>query len=241
MTAELVVNISSYHFVTLYNTRTMQIELQEFCAALKLKGSIMLSQEGINLMLAGTEANINQFCQALKANERFKDMAFKRSFSATQPFKKLLVKCKAHLVPGMAEIRPDRGDVAPNLAPKTLKQWYDEGKDFIIIDTRNDYELQHGTFNNALNLHIEQFGEVPAKLAALDEATKAKPVVLFCTGGIRCEKAAPMAKKLGFKDVYQLEGGILNYFEQCGNEHYHGTCFVFDERVALDNNLKNTK
>ncbi len=234
-----VVNIAGYHFVTLYNTHSMQLELSELCAELTLKGSIVLSQEGINLMLAGSEASIDQFRKILTANTRFKDMTFKRSLSETLPFQKLLVKIKSHLVPGMPEIRPDRGDVAPNLSPLELKQWYDEGREFVIIDTRNDYEFDYGTFDHALNLKLNQFGELPEKLSMLDDSIKNKPVVMFCTGGIRCEKAAPMAQKLGFKNVYQLEGGILNYFERCGNSHYQGNCFVFDERRALDNSLKN--
>jgi UPF0176 protein len=236
-----VVNIAGYHFVTLYNTRSMQIELSEQCAALKLKGSIVLSQEGINLMLAGTEPSINRFCELLTARAKFKGMVFKRSFSERQPFKKLLVKIKAHLVPGMAEVRPDQGDVTPSLSPRLLKQWYQQGKDFVMIDTRNDYELTYGTFEQAVNLNLTQFGDLPEKLQAMDEAIKNKPVVMFCTGGIRCEKAAPMAKKLGFKEVYQLEGGILAYFQECGGDHYQGDCFVFDDRVALRSDLKNIK
>lgn len=232
------INISGYRFVTLYNTKTLQLDLKEHCSRLNLKGSIVLSIEGINIMLAGTEDAIQQFCTALNKDSRFQGMTFKHSASSAQPFEHLFVKCKKSLVPGMEMIRPDLGDSAENISPKQLKQWFESGKEFTLIDTRNNYELEHGTFEKALNLDLQQFAELPEKLALLDPALKSKPIVMFCTGGIRCEKGAPLAKLLGFEQVYQLEGGILKYFEDCGSSHYQGSCFVFDERVALTAELK---
>ena len=235
-----IINISGYRFVTLYNTRSLKPWLQEVCAQLQLKGSIVLAPEGINVMLAGTRSAIDQFNTTLHQDRRLAGMEFKESASTQQPFQKLLVKCKASLVPGAEDVRPDQGDVAASLSPAELKAWYEEQRDFIIIDTRNAYELEHGTFEGAVNLQLEQFAEFPEKLEAAFGDHKDKPIVLFCTGGIRCEKGAPKALKMGFKQVYQLDGGILNYFKHCGSAHYQGSCFVFDERVALNPELQPT-
>ena len=110
-----------------------------------------------------------------------------------------------------------------------------------MLDTRNDYEVRIGAFDNAVDLGIKHFRDFPAALAKLPESAKKKPVVTYCTGGIRCEKAAELMSQEGFEQVYQLDGGIINYFEKCAGDHYHGECFVFDQRVALDPELKETK
>ena len=106
-----------------------------------------------------------------------------------------------------------------------------------ILDTRNDYEIKFGTFDGAVDLDIQEFSAFDEAIDKLDPAIKDKPVVMFCTGGIRCEKASPIMMEKGFKEVYQLDGGILKYFEECGGEHYHGDCYVFDGRVALKTDL----
>ncbi|MDF2868065.1 MAG: rhodanese-related sulfurtransferase, partial [Gammaproteobacteria bacterium] len=123
------------------------------------------------------------------------------------------------------------------LSPNEFKQWLDAKKDVMILDTRNAFEMEYGTFENAVNLNLEKFTQFPDAIERLDSSAKEKPVVMFCTGGIRCEKASAVMLNQGYKQVYQLEGGILNYFQQCGGAHYQGSCFVFDERVALDSNL----
>jgi len=122
-----------------------------------------------------------------------------------------------------------------------LKQWLDEGKELTLLDTRNDYEIEIGTFKDAVAIGIDSFREFPKATDELDESVKKKPVVMFCTGGIRCEKAGPLMEQQGFEEVYQLDGGILRYFEEVGGAHYDGECFVFDQRVAVDPELKETE
>jgi UPF0176 protein len=127
---------------------------------------------------------------------------------------------------------------APSLSAKTLKAWLDEGREIVLLDTRNEYEIRLGTFSNAKHLGIDTFRAFPEEIKRLDPTLKEKTVVTFCTGGIRCEKAAPVLLNAGFKEVYQLAGGILKYFEEVGKEYYQGECFVFDRRVALNPRLE---
>lgn len=229
-----MINISGYKFVPLTMLENWQMHCHAICQDLALKGTVVWSPEGINIMLAGEDHAIHSWINWLKAFSEFGDIEFKFSESATQPFGKMLVKIKKALVPG--EVNP-LVDSAPALKPAELKRWYEEQKDFVIIDTRNHYEIKLGQFKNALDIGLETFSEFPEKIAALPEEIKQKPLVVYCTGGIRCEKAAPLAKKAGFKEVYQLEGGILKYFEECENAFYEGDCFVFDERIALKKDL----
>jgi len=140
---------------------------------------------------------------------------------------------------GCRDIEPD-ANASPKLAPQELKRWLDENRQVALLDTRNDYEVTLGTFKGAIDLNLKTFREFPAAAAALPEEIKKQPVVMFCTGGIRCEKIGPYMRGLGFENIYQLEGGILKYFEECQQEHYEGTCFVFDQRVAVDPSLAPT-
>ncbi len=226
----MITNISGYRFVSLHDLEHWQALCQQKCLDLDLKGTVVWSTEGINIMLAGSETAIADWISWLHGFPEFAGLTFKYSHSETLPFKRMLNKIKAALVPG--EVDP-LVHSAPALAPKTLREWYASGKDFVIIDTRNDYELEAGKFKNALDIHLHEFKEFPQKIAALSDDIKNKPVVLYCTGGIRCEKAAPLAELAGFKEVYQLEGGILEYFKDCGHDFYEGDCFVFDERRTL--------
>src|SRR5262249_5606336 len=148
--------------------------------------------------------------------------------SAEQPFRRMLVKVKQEIIAfGVAGIEPGR-TTSTKLAPQTLKQWLDEGRPVTLLDTRNDYEVRLGTFENAVTLGIDHFRSFPAAVRELPAAMKQQPIVMFCTGGIRCEKAGPLMEREGFEQVFQLDGGILKYFEECGGEHYDGECFVFD-------------
>jgi UPF0176 protein len=194
------------------------------------------------MFLAGREAALEAFLANLLADARFAGMPVKKSLSAGQPFNRMLVKIKREII---TMRRPDVNPAtmpAPRLAPATLKAWLDEGRDVVMLDTRNDFEVALGTFDSALNLHIASFGDFPKAVErlALDGRFEGKTVVSFCTGGIRCEKAAPLLVANGLKDVYQLDGGILKYFEDCGGAHWHGECFVFDKRVALGPDLAET-
>ncbi len=235
-----VLNVAAYRFVPLDDLPRRRAALQARAAALGLKGSILLAAEGINLFLAGGAAGVDAFLQTLRADVRLTPIEVKRSWSDRQPFRRLLVKIKREIV---SMRRPDIdpcGAPAPRLAPRELRRWLDEGRDIVLLDTRNQFEVDLGSFENTLALGLKSFSDFPCATPALPEALKQRPVVTYCTGGIRCEKAAPWLIAQGFREVYQLDGGILNYFEQCGGAHFRGACFVFDERVALDSALRAT-
>ncbi len=229
-----MLNISGYKFVNLKHLETWQSQCRDVCLEHALKGTVVFSPEGINVMLAGSNEAIHSWINWLHQFPEFSELEFKFSESNHQPFGKMFVKIKQELVRG--NVNP-LTEPAPVITPTELKAWYEQNKNFVIIDTRNSYELGVGKFKNALDIHLEMFNEFPEKMAAMPEEIKQKPVVVYCTGGIRCEKAAPLALKAGFKEVYQLEGGILKYFEACGNAFYEGDCFVFDERHAVDGKL----
>ena len=237
-----IVNIAAYKFVpfakeTLSDRRRRYFELAK---QFDLKGTILISVEGINLFLAGSRRNIDLFWEELTSEPALNKLEYKESPSNHQPFTRLLVKIKKEIIAfGVEEIEPQKY-TSRHLDPKTLKQWLDEGLDIELLDTRNDYEYQLGTFDNAITLDIDHFRQFPEIAKSIDPDLKKKPVVTFCTGGIRCEKAAPYLESLGFEDIYQLDGGILKYFEECGGDHYHGECFVFDHRVGVDAKLDET-
>jgi predicted sulfurtransferase len=201
---------------------------------------VLLAEEGINLFLAGSRQGIDSLWRFLASDPRLTDLIYKESESREIPFNRLLVKIKREIIPlGLAQIRPAQ-QPAPRLQPEELKRWLDQGRDFVLLDTRNAFEVRVGTFVGAIDLGLGQFREFPQAAAGLAAALKQKPVVTFCTGGIRCEKAAPALLLQGFREVYQLDGGILRYFERCGGAHYAGECFVFDKRVAVDSALRET-
>jgi UPF0176 protein len=232
------INLAGYKFVSLDGLDDLKATLQQHCQDLELKGTILLSFEGINIVLAGTEEGVASFQAAMRADPRFADLRFKRSASAYQPFERMLVKIKKEIitlrVPGLDPAK----ERAPAVAPAELKRWLDEGREVVLLDTRNAFEVEAGTFDGALDLRLSSFGQFAAAADRLDASLKDKTIVTFCTGGIRCEKAAPVLIGKGFRNVFQLDGGILQYFEECGDAHFNGRCFVFDQRVALDGNLE---
>ncbi|TSA10729.1 MAG: sulfurtransferase [Betaproteobacteria bacterium] len=233
-----ILNIAAYRFVALDDPAQLRSALTERAEVLGLKGTILLAAEGINLILAGAAADVEDFLRALCADARFATIEVKRSWSTEQSFKRLLVKVKREIVSmRRPEINPCKVS-APRLAPQELKRWLDQGRDVVLLDTRNQFEVELGSFDNALALGLKSFGDFPGATPALPDALKERPIVTFCTGGIRCEKAAPWLITQGFRQVYQLDGGILNYFTQCGGAHFHGACFVFDQRIALDAALR---
>ena len=232
-----ILNIAAYKFVSLDGLPEWRDQLKSHCTELQLKGTILLAPEGINLFLAGDEENIATFKAELRRDPAFADVQFKDSFSARPPFGKLRVKIKNEIIPfGMPHINPAE-QPAERLSASTLQAWLDEGRDVVLLDTRNAFEVKHGTFANAHDFAIDHFRNFPAAALHADASLKDKTIVTFCTGGIRCEKAAPYLLQQGFKNVFQLDGGILKYFEECGNAHFQGECFVFDERIALDADL----
>lgn len=237
-----VVNLSAYRFTpfTTEELPALRDRLRARCAELGLRGTILLATEGINLFVAGPRAATDALLAELRALRGLADLAPKESLSAEQPFNRMLVKIKKEIIAfGVEGIDPARSP-APRLDPRELKRWLDEGRPVTLLDTRNDYEVKLGTFENALVPRIENFRDFPAAVRGLPAELKHRPVVTFCTGGIRCEKAAPLLVREGFEEVYQLEGGILKYFELCGGAHYAGECFVFDRRVGVDPQLRET-
>ncbi len=239
MSAPSILNIAAYKFVDLDAEwiRSWRFEIRSFCRERGVFGTILLSEEGINLFLAGPSSAVEEVWSAIRSIDAFSDLQRKDSFSETVPFLRMKVKLKKEIIPMGQNIQPAKG-TAPRVQAKDLKAWLDEGREVIMFDTRNDYEVDYGTFDNAMILDIKHFRTFPEKVAALDPSLKSKTIVTFCTGGIRCEKAGAFMAQQGFEHVYQLDGGILKYFEEVGGAHYHGGCFVFDERVSLDPELQ---
>ncbi|MFH7043674.1 sulfurtransferase [Paucibacter sp. JuS9] len=239
-----ILNISSYKFVGLNDCAALRETLYQRALALGLKGTVLLAEEGINLFLAGTAEAVRGWVAQLKADQRFADLDPKESWSEAVPFKKLLVKVKREIIRmDMPTVRPDQAARPPAVTPETLSRWLDQGVDdagrpVVMLDTRNDFEVDYGTFDNAIDWRIKKFTEFPGALADHLDELRGKTVVSFCTGGIRCEKATIVLEQQALDGpVYQLEGGILRYFELAGGKHYHGSCFVFDQREALDAGL----
>lgn len=223
-----ILNIAGYKFLPLSGLNTLKVKLLSIATG--LKGTILLSTEGININLAGATSSIQLFQEALKQDPRFFDLHFNLSYSENIPFQHLKIKIKKEIITFRQEnVRPEQCR-APVVSPKTLKQWLDEGRNITILDTRNDFEVEMGAFNKAIPLNLKKFTDFPTAAAHLEKQT---PVVMYCTGGIRCEKASLHLLNEGFSEVYQLEGGILNYFTQVGSAHFEGDCFVFDERIAV--------
>jgi RluA family pseudouridine synthase len=234
------INVAAYKFVALDQLTERRASLLSMCKSLQLKGTILLSSEGINLFLAGSEQNMRSFLDSLRAQIEFSDLEVKESTSDHQPFSRMLVRLKKEIISmGVPEVVP-QVQTSPKISAKQLKDWLDQGKQLTLLDTRNDYEYQIGSFENSVLLPIDHFRQFPEAVDNLPQDLKEQPIVMFCTGGIRCEKAGPLMEAKGFKQIYQLDGGILKYFEECGGAHYRGDCFVFDKRVALDPQLKET-
>jgi UPF0176 protein len=238
--ATSITNIAAYKFAQLTELKPLREQLLTQCRAWGLRGTILLSTEGINLFVAGYAAEIDQLLAALRAIPGLEELTPKISLSDDQPFERMLVKIKKEIISfGVEGIEPGRR-TSPKLAARELKAWMDEGRSITLLDTRNDYEVKLGTFRNALPIGIDNFREFPAAVQKLPAEMKQQPIVMFCTGGIRCEKAGPFMEREGFEHIYQLDGGILKYFEECGHDHYDGSCFVFERRVGLDPNLGET-
>lgn len=233
-------NTAAYQFVTLTDLNARKDHYLALGRSLNIKGTILLGKEGINIMLAGQKEAILAFETTLRDDTVFGPWQFKHSTSIRLPFRRFLVKIKPEIIAtGRSEINPQQ-QTGAHMPPSQLRQWLDEGRDFLLLDTRNNYEIEFGAFAKAVHLQIEHFRDFASALTTLPSNAKEKPVVMYCTGGIRCEKASAMMQNQGFKEVYQLDGGILNYFEQCGGEHYQKNCYVFDDRVAITPQLTET-
>ena len=241
-----ILNVSAYKFVPLDDCESLRARLLQQCLDAGLKGTILLAPEGINLFLAGPSSVLRAFLADLQSDPRLAGLPIKDSWSDTQPFRKMLVKVKREIIRmNRPTIVPHDGR-APSVDAHTVKRWLDQGHDdegrpVVTLDTRNDFEVDHGTFEGAIDWRITKFTEFPAAVDAHRQELEGKTVVSFCTGGIRCEKAAIYLRNAGLDNVWQLDGGILKYFEETGGAHYRGNCFVFDEREALDPGLHATR
>ncbi len=242
--ARMIVNTAAYHFVSITDAPALSAQLYGQAHAAGLRGTILVAEEGLNLFLAGPRAGIDSFYSQLHADPRFASMPVKYSHSRMQPFARLKAKVKTEIISFRRDdAQPLDYARAPGVDPHTLQRWLrqghdDAGKPVVMLDTRNEQEFAHGTFSGALTLPILKFTDLPEALAPHRPALAEATVVSFCTGGIRCEKAALWMRNEGMDNVLQLDGGILGYFEAVGGEGYDGRCFVFDERVALDPQLQ---
>ena len=235
-----ITNISTYRFAHLTELKPLRERLLGLCKEAGLRGTILLSTEGINLFVAGARASVDALVAEIERVPGLADLRPKYSESEEQPFTRMLVRIKKEIIAfGVEGIDPSQR-TSPKLSARTLKQWLDEGRAVTLLDTRNDYEVRLGTFKGALVPGIDTFREFPEAVRRMPEAMKEQPIVMFCTGGIRCEKAGPFMEREGFRNVFQLDGGILKYFEECGSDHYEGECFVFDHRVGVDPSLRET-
>jgi UPF0176 protein len=235
-------NISTYRFCELSDLDTLRDQILQACLARDLKGTILLAEEGINMFLAGEEAQIRDFLIGLNQFAPLADLVTKDSWSEYQPFKKMLVKVKDEIIRMNHPTIQAYKKRAPSVSSQELKKWLkngcdDQGKPIVLLDTRNAFEVEYGTFQNAIHFDLEKFSDFPQALAEQLHLLKDKTVVSFCTGGIRCEKANLLMQEQGLNNTFQLDGGILQYFAEVGQDFYEGGCFVFDDRIALDPEL----
>jgi UPF0176 protein len=239
----VILNIAAYHFVPVDDPAALAEQLRTLAEAGDLRGTVLVAGEGINLFLAGAESAIHVFLDTLRGDPRFADLLVKESRSRTLPFARLKVKLKQEIIAFRRDNASPLAGRAPTVAPEDLARWIEYGQDdsgrrLVMLDTRNREEIEHGTFSGALTLPIDNFTDLPDALTPHRSALADAVVVSFCTGGIRCEKAALWMHAEGMDNVLQLDGGILGYFERVGGFGYEGRCFVFDDRVALDAELK---
>ena len=243
MHARSVVNLSGYRFVGLDDPPALRARLHAALERTGVLGTVLLAEEGVNVALAGSREACEAAREALDAEPPLAGLWLKESRSETPPFSRLKVRVRREIIAfdgdaarSRAAARPD----APTLAPEALARWLAEGRTLTLLDARNAYEVDSGTFVGARHLDIERFtdfGEAVERAVLDGRLDPTTPVVTFCTGGVRCEKAAPWLLEHGFAEVWQLEGGVLNWFERCGGAHWRGDCFVFDDRVEIDPTL----
>jgi len=238
-----ILNVSCYKFVQLPDAEAWRELLQARALERGLKGTIVLAEEGINFFLAGPAPEVRGLVGEMRADPRLADLAPKESWSRTVPFRKLRVRVKREIIRmDCPAIRPAEGRAAA-VAPQTLRRWLaqghdDAGRPVVMLDTRNGYEVAAGAFEGAIDWGLAKFTEFPARLRAHRQSLAGSTVVSYCTGGIRCEKAAILMRAEGVESVYQLDGGILKYVEQTDGLGFRGGCFVFDERQAVDSGLR---
>ncbi len=228
-----------YKFVALPDYANLRQPLIDVCKAQNVKGTILLAKEGINGTVSGDRQNINSVLNFIQSDARLIDVDIKESFASKPPFERLKVRLKEEIVTiGLPEVNPTQ-TVGTYVSPKDWNQIISD-PDVTVIDTRNNYEIGMGSFQRAKNPETESFREFPKYAQAHLDPAKQKKVAMFCTGGIRCEKASSYLLSQGFDQVYHLKGGILKYLEDVPEAEslWEGECFVFDERVAIKHGLE---
>ena len=226
-------NILFYKYVAIADLDLFRNNQYTLCRSLNLKGKVLIAYEGINGALTGEDEKIEEYKKQLLKDPRFHDIVFKQHFTRGHNFKKLFVKKRKEIIAFGLDSDVDLNNRGSYLPPKKFKQILDSGQDIAVLDARNNYETRLGTFDEAVTLDIESFNQFPAAVKKLTYL-KNKPVILYCTGGVRCEKASAYLVEQGFMNVMQLHGGIINYGIECGDSHWHGKCFVFDRRGAIE-------
>ncbi|NBW56667.1 sulfurtransferase [bacterium] len=231
-----ILNVSGYHFCYLSDLPTLKDTLLQKGLQLSLKGTVLITPEGLNVFLSGTNDNVHEFINFLCAttHTHAESYDFKFSWTEKTTFNRFLIRVKKEVI--AFDKMYNFEHKAPYISAQELEDKLDNNEDIVLIDTRNDYEVALGAFKNAIDPNIKSFKEFKNALNKL-EHLKDKTIVTYCTGGVRCEKAAVFLKEEGFKDVFQLKGGILRYFEETPASHYDGECFVFDQRVSVTTKL----
>ncbi len=228
-----------YHFVNLDDFEARRARLQELCERNNVMGTILLAREGINGTIAGPETGIREVLDQLRADERLKDLEHKESWADEMPFHRMKVRLKKEIVTmGVEGVDPNK-QVGTYVDPEDWNALISD-PDVVLVDTRNAYEYAIGTFKGAVDPQTESFREFPDWVKNSGEVPKNKKVAMFCTGGIRCEKATSYLLELGYEDVFHLKGGILKYLENVPKEEslWEGECFVFDQRVSVRHGLE---
>jgi UPF0176 protein len=228
-----------YKFVALDDYQDIRQPLTQLLLDNQIRGTLLLAQEGINGTVAGSRESIDALLAWFKLDDRLADVVYKESFNEQQPFNRTKVKLKKEIVTMGVEGIDPRHVVGTYVKPKDWNELISD-PDVLLVDTRNDYEVDIGTFKNAVNPNTETFREFPQYVEDNLDPTKHKKVAMFCTGGIRCEKSTAYMKEQGFEEVYHLEGGILKYLEEVPEEEsmWEGDCYVFDGRVAVNHQLE---
>ena len=235
-----IANITGYKFTPIEDELHLKETILRRSINLNLKGTVLISSKGLNFSVSGTKNNINKFIVFIRSDSRFADVDVKITYNEYQPFRKMLVRIKKEIISmGIEEIDPFKF-TGQKISPKELNKKLNNNEDIVLLDTRNEYEVRLGTFKNAIDLNLDSFRDFPKEIEKLRKKLNGKEVVMFCTGGIRCEKASALMLKNGFENIQQIDGGVINYFKETGGRHWNGDCFVFDDRVALDKDLLET-
>ncbi len=220
-----------YAFVPIANPEEFRDEQKALAASLGLKGRLLIAKEGINGTFEGTAASIAEYKRILHADTRFKNMGFKESKGNGAAFRKLEVRVRNEVVTlGAGEFDIEK-ETAPEISADELEAMYERGEDFVVLDLRNDYEIEAGCFEKTINPQLQNFRDLPGKMDEFD-SLKSTKVIAVCTGGIRCEKATCLFSRRGFTNMYQLKDGIHTYMQKYPGRRFKGTLFVFDNRMV---------